>query len=64
MAVENKYVDTDIVAEKKSASFATEGAKTLTVISTFEVAVADSDASVYRLMKAINPNLIPVRFDI
>jgi hypothetical protein len=37
------------------------GAKLVTAVSTFEVATADSDNSVYRLFKGLNPNLIPLQ---
>lgn len=64
MAVINEYVNANIVAEKKATAAFSEGGKSVTIVVTFEVAVGDDDGSVYRLVKAIDPNLIPVRFDI
>lgn len=58
MAVENKYVDADIVAEKKGLAAAVHGAKNITLIRTFEVAAADDDGSIYRLLKNVDPSLI------
>ena len=64
MAVENKYVNADIVAKKKPKSVFNEGARTFTIITTEEIAAADTDASVYRMVKAIDPHLIPVDFQL
>lgn len=58
MAVENKYVNADIVAEKKAVAAFSQGAQDYTAIITFEVAAADDNASVYRLMKNIAPDMI------
>jgi len=62
MAVEDKYIDALIAAAKKTSAAYNDGAKTVTVIQTFEVAAADDNESVYRVAKAINPDLIPKRF--
>lgn len=60
MAVENKYVDASIVAGKKAASAATgSGAEIVAFAVTFEVAAADDDGSVYRIIKGIPSSLIP-----
>lgn len=64
MSIVNKYVDADIVAERKATAAFSEGGKTVTMVVTFEVAAADDDGSVYRVAKAIDPHLIPVRYDI
>jgi hypothetical protein len=64
MAVENKYVNSDIVAEKKANSAFNEGAASVIAVAQFEVAAADDNGSVYRLFKNVNPDLIPVRIEI
>lgn len=53
MAVENKYVNADIVAGIKARAVDAHGAKNVTAIVIFEVAVADDDGSIYRLLKNI-----------
>ena len=63
MAVENKYINTALEANKKANAAFSEGAKMVCIVSTFEVAAADTDASVYRLVKSINPDLIPVKIE-
>jgi len=58
MAVENKYTDS-LTAAGKVSNLA--GVKEIVAIPfTFEVAAADSDGSVYRVIKGLNYNLIPV----
>lgn len=64
MAVENKYVNADIVANKKVNVNANAGALTWTMEGSFEVAVADSDLSVYRIIKGAPWNLIPSKIEI
>lgn len=64
MAVENKYVDSDLAAGKLANAAFSEGAPTLALVSTFEVAAADDDGSVYRIAKALNPDLIPLRIEL
>lgn len=59
MAVENKYVNSDIVANKKAVAALVHGAELMCAIATFEVAAADDDGSVYRLFN-VNPHYIPV----
>ena len=51
MAVEDKYVDADILADRKGRAVNVHGAKNVTAIVTFEVAVADDDGSIYRILK-------------
>lgn len=64
MAVENKYVNADIVAEKKAVAAFSQGAQDYTAIIAFEVAVADDDGSIYRLMKNIAPDMIIEKIEI
>ncbi len=61
MAVENKYVDADLVAGKKGNAINLVAADGFSGIATFETAAADDNDSVYRLFKNVDPNLIPVR---
>ena len=59
MAVINDYVDS-IVAAGKLTSFG--NAKDVFIIPvTFEVAAADSDGSIYRILKNVDPNLILIQ---
>lgn len=60
MAVEDKYVDANVADEKKTNAAFIHGADTLAAIVTFEVAAADDDGSIYRLLKNVNPDLIPI----
>jgi len=60
MAVVNKYVDALTEAGKLTAAAFNEGGDVVEIVAIAEVAAADDDASVYRLAKALNPDLIPV----
>jgi hypothetical protein len=64
MAVENKYVNADTAADKLTTAAFVHGDKTVTMQTTFEVATADTDASVYRLFKNVPADLIPVQIHI
>lgn len=63
MAVVNKYVNTNIADDKKATAAFSEGGRTFTIPVTFEVAAGDDDGSVYRLLRAVNPHLIPIKFE-
>lgn len=63
MAVENKYVDADIVSGKKTSAAFT-GAQVIEMVATEEIAAADDDGSVYRFFKGVPANLIPVEITI
>ena len=64
MAVENKYINADIVAGKKAVAAFVQGAELFVAMTTFETAAADDDGSVYRLFKSVNPHYIPVKIDV
>lgn len=65
MPIENKYVDSLVVAGKKTGpSFAGSGERELTMIATFEVAAADDDGSIYRVFKDVPSSLIPTEISI
>lgn len=64
MAVEDKYVDADIVADNPPNAAFNAGALTWSMGGTFEVAAADDDGSVYRVIKNIPFNLIPVSIEV
>jgi hypothetical protein len=60
MAVENKYVNADVVAEKKAVAAFVHGENRITMVCDFETAAADDAGSVYRLFKNVPASLIPV----
>lgn len=60
MAVENKYVNADVVAENKAVAAFIGGAAPYFAVVTFETAAADDDLSVYRLLKAVPADYIPI----
>lgn len=64
MAVEDKYVDTTNITGnvvlKLQRAIAAQGAQLVVLQTTFEVAAADSDGSVYRVFKNVDPNLVPL----
>jgi hypothetical protein len=64
MAVVDKYVDTNVEANKKGNPASTSGAKVIAMIKTFEVAAADDDGSVYRVFPGLSGNLIPLNIEI
>lgn len=63
MAVENKYVNTDVVAGKKPIASLFSGGEELVMVGIASIAAADDDGSVYRLFR-VNANLIPVEITI
>ena len=63
MAVIDAYQDSDAAASKLGQSSKVSGGKLLCIAGTFEIAAADSDASVYRLAR-LPANAIPVKCDI
>lgn len=63
MAVENKYVDSNIVVGKKSLVGGVAN-EIVAYAVTFETAAADDDGSVYRIIKGIPSNLIPFQITI
>ena len=65
MAVEDKYIDSNVAAGKQPASVAGSlGAEVREFTVTFELAAADDDGSVYRLFKNLSPDLIPVSIQV
>lgn len=59
MAIENKYVNSDVAAGNLSPSVS-GGAELVTMIETFEVAAADDNGSVYRVFKGLDASLVLV----
>jgi hypothetical protein len=59
MAVQDKYVDTKLVAGRTAGSMTSQGSRIIAMVATFEIAVADSNESVYRLFPSVPSNLIP-----
>lgn len=64
MATVNNYVNSNVAAGKKANPANQGGAHLLTSIVTFEVAAADDNGSVYRLIKGLPGNMVPVKIDI
>ena len=64
MAVVNDYVNSLVAADKLTSAFDILGAEVICAATTFEVAAADDDGSIYRLFKGLSPNLVPVRIEI
>jgi hypothetical protein len=64
MAVEDKYVNANIVAGKKAESFATVGQKTITLVQTVEIAAGDDNGSVYRFFAGVPSTYIPTEISI
>lgn len=60
MAVEDKYVDTNLAAGDKTAGITGAGGTVVTVFERFEVAAADDNGSVYRVF-TVPSNAIPLR---
>lgn len=63
MAVENKYVNADVVADRKGLPSYVNSDEGRFSVTTFEVAAADDDGSIYRLFR-INSNMIPFNITI
>ena len=59
MAQVDKYVDSDANSGRLASAPGGIGAAGLLSANNFEVAAADSDNSVYRIMKGISPTAIP-----
>lgn len=64
MAVEDKYVDSNVVAGKKALASATIGAKVVEMVKTFEIAAADDDGSVYRVFPDVPSSYVPVEITV
>lgn len=64
MAVEDKYVDTNLAAGKITSAVNAQGQTLVTLIATEEIAAADDDGSVYRFFKSVPSNYIPVEITI
>ena len=63
MAVEDKYINTELAAGKKGATSKVWGGQLLALTFNFEVAAADDDGSVYRLGR-LPANAIPIKGEI
>lgn len=64
MAVENKYVNAEVVAGKLANPAASGAGKIIVARAVAAIAAADDDGSVYRLFKGVSSELIPLRIDI
>lgn len=63
MAVENRYVNTNVIADRKALPAFVNSDEGRFSVTTFEVAAADDDCSIYRLFR-VNSNMIPYRITI
>jgi len=59
MAVENRYTNADVIAGKKAIPANFNSDEERGTVITFEVAVADDDGSIFRVMR-ISADMIPV----
>jgi hypothetical protein len=64
MAVENKYVGTDVAAGKKAEPAVSCGGILKCAAVTFEVAAANDDGSVFRVLKGMNPDSTIVKIEV
>lgn len=64
MAVENKYVESNLALGKKASALNEQGAQTVTAVATVAVAAADDDGSIYRLFANVPSNLVPIKIAI
>ena len=60
MAVQNKYVDAQIVSGRIGGTLSAQGSKVVSLVTTFEVAAADDDTSVFRIFPSIPASLVPL----
>lgn len=63
MAVEDKYVNANVVAEKKPIASLFNGGEVVCLVAKASIAAADDDGSIYRLGR-VNASMIPIRIDI
>ena len=64
MAVVDKYVDSDIEAGKLASASTSLAAHLVASVVTFEIPSGDDDTSVYRFLKDVPANFIPIKMDI
>ena len=65
MAVEDKYVNADVAADKKAnPAFDGNGSETFTSTAIVSIAAADDDGSVYRIFSSVNSDYIPTSITI
>ncbi len=63
-AIVNDYVNALVAAGKLDKGAFVNGGAVIEAVVPFEVAAADDDGSIYRLLKDINPNLILISAEI
>ena len=63
MAVENKWVDTNVEAGKKGLPANIMPGKVFALAANFDIAAADTDASIYKVAQ-LNSNLVPLQIKI
>lgn len=60
MAVQNKYVDAKIVANRIAGTLSAQGIKVVRHVATFEVAAADDDGSIFRIIPSLPSSMVPI----
>ena len=66
MTVQNKYVSAALAAAKLEMAALANGARTITMVQTEEIATTTTDEilSVYRFFKGLKGNLIPTKIEV
>lgn len=64
MAVEDKYVDADLEADKLGSALFTAGADATMAKAVVDIAVADDDGSIYRCFSSVPSSLVPLKIKI
>lgn len=64
MAVENKYVNAEIVDGKLTAPSQTGNGEVVVARQTVAIAAADDNGSVYRVFKSVPAHLVPLKIEI
>lgn len=64
MAVEDKYIDSNVENDKVTNAIHAHGSQMFALAQTFEVAAADDDGSVYRIFPGLEDTLVPLQIDI
>lgn len=64
MAVEDKYINSNVASGKLAKAAHNGGAEVFCMVEAFEVAAADDDGSVYRVFKNLPGNLIPIKIEL
>ncbi|MFN9911570.1 MAG: hypothetical protein ACK53L_03230, partial [Pirellulaceae bacterium] len=65
MAVENKYTDANLVANKKTDAYKVgSGSEPFILVGVVTVAAADDDGSIFRVFASVPSNAIPISLEV